>query len=330
MGGPLSVIAHLAGSAWLDGSMVGELLLPPRLRPGDRVRLVSPASYPDRAHVDQYLKVLESWGLRGEVASHAFDEWGYMAGFDDERLEDLNEAFRDPEVRAVVTTRGGAGAYRIADRLDFAAIRADPKTLVGFSDITYLHLSLLRHGQLGGIHGCLVGPTAQASVRHLLMSADPIVLQRVPEAVSAGVEIPGRARGRLIGGNLASLATSIGVRFPSMTGAVLFLEDQRVVGLGTIDRQLTQLISSGTLDGIVGVGLGSFEGFRGYTDRGWALADVLADRLRPLGVPVLGGLYAGHDLTGPDGTPDQMALPLGSLATPDTDSGTLTVGPVVW
>ncbi len=228
--------------------MAGELLLPPRLRPDDRVRLVSPASYPDRALVDQCLKVLESWDLRGEVARHAFDERGYMAGSDNDRLEDLNEAFRDPGVRAVVATRGGAGAYRIADRLDFAAVRADPKPLVGYSDITYLHLSLLRHCQLTGIHGCLVGSTAQASVRRLLMSADPIVLQRVSEAVSAEVEIPGRARGRLIGGNLASLATSVGVRFPSMFGAVLFLEDQRVVGLGTIDRQLTQLISSGVRD----------------------------------------------------------------------------------
>jgi hypothetical protein len=74
---------------------------------------------------------------------------------------------------------------------------------------------------------------------------------------------------------------------------------------------------------------GSFEGFRGYNDRGWGLADVLADRLGSLGVPVLGGLYAGHDLIGPDGAPDQMALPLGSVATLDTHSGTLTVGPVV-
>jgi muramoyltetrapeptide carboxypeptidase len=290
---------------------------------------VSPASYPDRASVDDCLEVLEGWGLRGEVAPHAFDEWGYMAGSDADRLEDLNEAFRDPEIRAIVTTRGGAGAYRIADRMDFDAVRADPKPLVGFSDITYLHLSLLQRCQLGGIHGCLVGSTAQASVRQLLMTTDRIVLQRVPGAVSAEVEVQGRARGRLIGGNLASLATSIGVRMPSMFGAVLFLEDQRVVGLGTIDRQLTQLISAGVLDGIVGVALGSFEGFRGYADRGWTLVDVLADRLGQLGVPVLGGLSAGHDLIGASGTPDQMALPLGSLATLDTKDGTLLLDPVV-
>ena len=116
---------------------------------------------------------------------------------------------------------------------------------------------------------------------------------------------------------------------PSMDGAILFLEDQRVVGLGTIDRQLTQLIESGSLDGVAGVALGSFEGFRDYSDRGWTIVDVLADRLGALGVPVLGGLPAGHDLVGADGTPDQMAVPLGSLATLDTETGTLTVDPIV-
>lgn len=309
--------------------MADGLVLAPKLRSGDRVRLVSPASTPDRASVDDSLHVLESWGLRGEVAPHAVDTWGYMAGSDADRLDDLNRAFRDPEIRAIIATRGGAGAYRIADRIDLAAVRADPKPLVGFSDVTVVHLSLLRHCRLGGIHGCLVGPTAQASVRQLLMTTEPIVLQRVPGAVSAAAEVPGRARGRLVGGNLASMATSIGVRMPPLSGAVLFLEDQRVVGLGTIDRQLTQLIGSGALDGIVGVALGSFEGFRGVTDRGWTLADVLADRLGQLRVPVLGGLFAGHDLSDASGAPDQMALPLGSIATLDTVSGTLTVEPIV-
>ncbi len=205
--------------------MADGLVLAPRLRPGDRVRLVSPASTPDRAAVDDCLRVLDSWGLRGEVAPHAFDEWGYMAGCDAHRLDDLNDAFRDPEVRAVVATRGGAGAFRIADRIDVAAVRADPKPLVGFSDITVLHLSLLRHCAVGGIHGCLVGSTAQASVRQLLMTTDPLVLHRDPLAVSAAAEVPGRACGRLIGGNLASVATSIGVRMPPLSGAVLFLED---------------------------------------------------------------------------------------------------------
>ena len=309
--------------------MSAAVLLSPMLRPGDRVRLVSPASYPEPAWVEESLAILARWGLAGEVADHALDQWGYMAGTDEQRLDDLNDAFRDPGVRAIVTTRGGAGAYRIADRIDFDAVRADPKPLVGFSDITALHLSLLRHCGLTSIHGCLFGATSQATVRQLLMTAEPLTLHRDPDAVSATVGISGRATGRLIGGNLAMVATSVGWRVPDMRGAILFLEDQKVVGIGTIDRQLTQLIASGTLDGIVGIALGSFEAFRDYTDRGWSLTDVFADRLGGLGVPVLGGLYAGHDLVGPRGTPDQSAVPLGSMATIDTFAGTLVAGPVV-
>ena len=309
--------------------------------------MISPASYPDRASVDGYLAILDSWGLVGEVADHALDEWGYMAGSDQDRLDDVNAAFRDPGVRALITTRGGAGAYRIAAEVDFNAVRADPKPVVGFSDITYLHLALAKNCGLGSIHGCLVGPTAQATVRQLLMSVEPITLAADPSTVSGAMRCSGgeqrtgeqqdqgEVRGRVIGGNLTSVATSVGVHLPMMEGAILFLEDQRLVGLGTVDRQLTQLISSGALDGLAGIALGSFEGFRGYRDRGWTLANVLNDRLGPLGVPVLGGLYAGHDLTTTttttttDGRPDQTALPLGSMATLSTTKGTLTIDPIV-
>ena len=309
--------------------MTFEPLLSPMLRPGDRVRLVSPASYPEPAWVEESLALLGRGGLVGEVGPHALDKWGYMAGSDEDRLRDLNEAFRDPGVRAIVTTRGGAGAYRIADRIDFDAVLADPKPVVGFSDITSIHLALQRHCGLAAIHGSLFGVTCQPAIRQLLMTTEPITLHRNPSAMSATVHVPGQATGRLLGGNLAMVATSVGVRVPDMHGAILFLEDQRVVGLGTIDRQITQLIASGTLEGLVGVALGSFEAFRGYSDRGWTLTEVLTDRLTSLGVPVLGGLFAGHDLLDANGEPDQCALPLGTIATIDTETGTLTAAPLV-
>lgn len=305
-----------------------EWSVPPRLRPGDRVRLVSPASYPEPSAIDRDLELLDRWGLVGEVGAHALDRWGYMAGRDEDRLADLNAAFRDPGVRAVIATRGGAGAYRIADGLDLAAVRADPKPLVGFSDITYLHLALLAGG-VPALHGCLVGSTAQATVRHLLLSTEPLEVLADPSAVTAEIAIGGTARGRLIGGNLAALATSVGVRMPAMEGAILFLEDQRLVGLGTVDRQLTQLLQSGALAGVAGVAIGSFQGFEGYADRGWVLGDVLRDRLGSLGVPVLGGLPAGHDLTDEHGRPDQTALPLGAWATLNVAERVLTLDPIV-
>ena len=306
-----------------------KLLRCQKLKKGDLVRLVSPASYPVKSDIGYHVDLLESWGLRCDTGDHVLDEFGFMAGSDTDRLDDLNRAFSDPEVRAIVATRGGAGAYRIADDINFSSVRSDPKPLIGFSDITSMHLSLLKHCQLGCIHGCLWGSKAQVSVKQLLMSSDPITLHSDPEAVSAGVQFPGKAQGRLIGGNLQGLANAIGVNMPPMSGAILLLEYHRASGLGTVDRYLTQLIRSGALNGITGVALGSFEGFRDYTDRGWNIIVVLRDRLGLLGIPVLGGIYAGHDLTDEQSNPDQYALPLGSPAILDVSEGSLTIDSIM-
>ena len=295
-----------------------------RLVPGDLVRLVSPASWPEEAWLRESADVLKSWGLRVDVAPHAMDRHGFCAGRDEDRLADLNDALSDPEVRAVITTRGGAGAYRIADALDFDAVRRDPKPLVGFSDITFLHLALWHHCRSNSIHGALAGPTARATVRQLLMTDEPLSLATRPDAVSAAVSAGGRATGPLVGGNLTAVATSVGVRLSGLEGAVLFLEDQRQKGLGFADRLLTQLLASGVLDGIAGIVLGSFEGLRDVNDRGWTIVDVLEDRLLPLGVPIVGGIFAGHDLVGTGGGPDQAALPIGAEVTIDGDQRTLT------
>src|ERR1043165_987553 len=126
----------------------------PRLQPGDRVRLVSPASTPDRESVAHGVRMLESWGLRVEIGVHVFDRMGhFLAGRDEDRLADINDALRDPGVRAIFTTRGGKGSYRIAHALDFDAARRDPKPCIGFSDITILHLALWHHCRIPGFHG---------------------------------------------------------------------------------------------------------------------------------------------------------------------------------
>ncbi|OXR47117.1 putative murein peptide carboxypeptidase [Nocardia cerradoensis] len=289
-----------------------------RLRPGDTVRLVSPASFPDDAStIDQLAETLQGWGCRVEVADHALDRHGYMAGRDEDRVADLNAAYADPAVRAIITTRGGAGAYRLLEGLDYGAIRADPKPLVGFSDITYLHLAIWHHCRVSGIHGGLAGLHAIDSVHHLLTNPEPYALERNPVLQSAAVESPGRARGFVIGGALAAMAGMVGAGLADLSGAIVAIEAQRHVGLGHIDRQLTQLIRSGALDHVAGFALGRFHGFEDYTDRGWNLVDVLRDRLVPLGKPILGGLEFGHG-------PDPRAIPLGTIAELDTATGRLT------
>ncbi|MGR6919125.1 hypothetical protein ACU635_33170 [[Actinomadura] parvosata] len=144
--------------------------------------------------------------------------------------------------------------------------------------------------------------------------------RRNPRLLSVAAEVPGRARGRLLGGWLGASAGMVGAGLPDLAGAILLVEAERTVGLGLIDRQLTQLIRARALDGLQGVVLGRFPGFEDYSDRGWNLVDVLRDRLVPLGVPVLGGLEFGHG-------PDPHAVALGTVADLDTGSGTLTVSP---
>ncbi|AYY11432.1 LD-carboxypeptidase [Actinobacteria bacterium YIM 96077] len=300
-------------------------LVPPRLKPGDRVRLVSPASPPSREQVEHSVDLLASWGLEVEIGDHAFDHVGYLAGTDENRIADMNAAFRDPGVRAIFATRGGKGAYRISDRLDFEAARSDPKPLVGFSDITMIHLALWRWCRLGGIHGFAGQETAETLYRSLF-TAESITVCQDPSEVTAAVSVDGRAAGFLMGGNLGAIRGAVGAELPRLDGAILLIEDNFGTGLGQVDRELTQLMKSGSLDGVRGVAVGQFSGFdEGPVDEalgGWTIVDVLQERLATLDVPVLGGLPIGHGSR-------PMSVPLGVTATIDTGAGILTVDPGV-
>ncbi len=293
------------------------------------MRLVSPASAPTQEWLEKSIEILTSWGFRVDVGEHAMDQVGISAGTDRDRLADLNEAFRDPEIRAIITTRGGAGSYRIADQLDFGAVSADPKPLVGFSDITNIHLALWKHCRLATIHGALAGATAQRHVYQLLTRADPLTIPSNPRALSARIHVPGRAEGPLLGGNLRELVGWVGAGLPSLKDAIVLIEDLRHVGIGQVDRHLNHLRRSGAFAGIAGIAIGSFEDFAGYTDSGWDVFDVLGNHLNELGIPVLGGLDLGHSISDPDGNPDQYAVTLGAAAVLDANHGTLTVGACV-
>lgn len=291
------------------------VLIPPRLAPGDRVRVVSPASTPDRDFVARGVEALTGWGLQVELGRHVFDSVGYLAGTDEDRLADLNDAFRDPGVRAVFASRGGKGAYRISDQLDFAAVRRDPKPLVGFSDITAVHLSLWKECGLAGIHGAFV---QSDGLRKALMTTDEIVVKQDPGELSAGLTQGGPATGFLMGGNLNTIAHAVGGELSSLDGGILLIEDNLGTGLGMIDRQLTQLIKSGLLDDLRGVAVGQLTGFEDAHANGWSVLDVIRDRLELLAVPVLGGLPIGHGR-------QAATVPLGTAATIDPAAGTLTI-----
>ena len=301
------------------------------------MRFVSPSSPPDRDQVRRGASLLTSWGLQVEIGTHAFDRNGhYLAGRDEDRLADLNEALRDPATRAICCTRGGKGAYRIAHALDFAAARRAPKLLIGFSDITTLHLALWKECRIPGLHGPMMswddrwyGPATAESLRRALMNPAPLTLHRDAREATAGINRPGTATGVLLGGSLGVIARAVGWACPSFAGAILLIEAAGA-HLGEIDSALTQLINAGVLDGVHGVAVGQFIGaprgiaarlLRRPRDR-WTIADVLRDRLSVLGVPVLGGLTIGHGR-------NPIAVPLGTEAVMDTEAGTLTVAPAV-
>lgn len=307
-------------------------LLSPRLHPGDRVRVVSPASPPSRDAVEGGVELLTSWGLQVELGPHVLDQWGYCAGRDNERADDLNEAFADPGVRAIIATRGGKGAYRITEQLDTEALRRDPKPIVGFSDITHLHTAVWSKCRLASLHGPFVstpdkGPDGPAErLRRALMTTDPVVLRTDASQTTAQVTVNGTASGPLLGGNLDALRTMAGAGLPHLGPAILFLEHVRGTGLGEVDRALGQLLGTGALSEITGIALGQFLGFEvddgDESLGGWGITDVLRDRLHPLGIPILGGIPAGHG-------PHPPTIPLGTHAVIDTEAGTLTVQPAV-
>ena len=285
------------------------------------MRFVSPASTPQRESVYRRAARLETWGLNVDFGEHAFREVGYLAGTDDERLADINTALCDDDVRAIFTTRGGKGSYRIAERLNFDGARRDPKFLIGFSDITILQLALWKHCGICGVHGALMeadgqfGPQNEASLRSLLMTDEPIVIRSRGAEMTSALTTSGVAEGVLLGGNLNMIATAAGWALPSLDRAILLLEAVNTT-VGQVDRELTMLRKAGHLAGLAGIAVGQFTGFQ--PSNGFTIVDLLREHLAPMEVPILGGLPLGHG-------DEPLSTLVGVTATLDATSGCLAV-----
>jgi muramoyltetrapeptide carboxypeptidase len=208
-----------------------------------------------------------------------------------------------------------------------AAVRRDPKVVVGFSDITALQLALWRGARLATVHGPGAAwldertPAASAeSLRSALTTAAPVTVKRDQAEETAPVVVPGVARGTLLGGNLSLLGSSVGTAdMPDLTGAILLIEEVDEPPY-KVDRMLTHLRRAGVLARIAGVAVGQFTNCADRWDV--PVAAVLAERLGDLGVPVLGGLPIGHGV-------GQVTVPVGVPAVLDADAGTLTAEPAV-
>ena len=306
-----------------------QIIKPRRLKAGQTIGIVAPASPPNEPESLRIaIETVESLGFRVKPAPHLFDRAGYLAGEDAARAADLNALFADDEVNAIFCARGGYGASRLLPLLNYEAIRAHPKIILGYSDITALLLAIQHKTGLVTFHGPIAGQSFSAYTlaefkKVLFSPAVPLSLGAAPafEGGEGRVErtnritmlAPGKAQGRLLGGNLSLVAHLTGTPYmPDLAGAILFLEDVGEAAY-SIDRMLTQLWLAGSLQQVAGIAFGKFSELRSsewVQDR--LLEDVLAERSRALGIPTISGLMIGH-------VEDQTILPLGCLA--ELDAG---------
>jgi muramoyltetrapeptide carboxypeptidase len=276
----------------------------------------------EEARLGAGIAVLEELGLRVVTGEAVLARRGYLAGSDAARGKDLQRMFDDPDIRGVFCARGGFGSQRLVPALDLAALCRQPKPVVGYSDATALLIALVRAG-IVGVHGPMVAVDlarglSPRSLAHLdRVLSDPAYLWEVevPVAICGG-----RAQGRLLGGTLSVLVTTLGTRYaPDLDGGIVFLEDVHEWPY-RLDRLLTQLRQSGKLDRVAGVVFGTMEACR--TLDGVSAVDVVRDVFADAPYPVGLGVPAGHSAA--QGRVENLALPLGVEVQLDVDGGRLS------
>ena len=306
------------------------IIKPRGFRPGDRVAIVNPASANFlRVDLEIVRESLEALGLEVKQGEHVLDRYGYLAGTDEERAADLNAQFADDSVDGIVAVRGGWGCARILPHLDYAMIARNPKVIVGYSDVTALLLGIHARTGLVTFHGPIgLGPWNGYSVDYVkkVLFGGEQVLYSNPSRVGDNLTqiadrvqtiYPGRAQGRLLGGNLTVLSAIVGSDYlPDWDNSILFLEDIRE-DIYRIDRMLTHLGLAGILKKVSAVVIGKCtdcspgNGYGSLT-----LEQVFDDHLLPLKIPAWQGAMIGH-------LPEKWTVPEGIMAEVDADKGTI-------
>ena len=330
-GAALAAASAARGQTSGTGSQPAAPTRPARLNEGDLVALVAPASVTyDEDTVLVAVESLEALGLRVRVGEHVMERHGYLAGPDPDRAADINAAFADDEVRGVIALRGGWGASRALPFIDFDLIAANPKVVLGYSDITSLLLALLARSNLVGFHGPnATSPWSEFTTREMrrIVFDGGTPLMRNPRLRNGTLAVrqfrtypivSGRARGRLIGGNLTLFAALAGTPyFPDTTGAIVFLEEVEEY-IYRCDRMLTQLALAGVFEKAAGVVFGGFTDCdpspNGYGR--FSLNDVFQHHMVPLGKPAFSGAMFGH-------IAQKRTLPVGAMAEIDAEAGTI-------
>jgi len=286
------------------------ILKPAPLHPGKAVAVISPAGPADENHLNAGVRELERWGYRVKVGEHTRGRIAYFSGSDQERLEDLLKAFSDPSVQAVFCSRGGYGSARLLEMIPYDFIAENPRIFVGFSDLSALNWAFFARARLVTFTGPLVTEIGEglpdSTIRGFLNMIRP---GRAPDTIWRGdwrAVRPGEASGPLFPGCLAIIVTLLGTPFlPDLEGAILLIEE---IGEKPyqVDRMLTHLKNSGTLDQIAGLLVGRMINCWPKSRRGHhlSLEEILLDLTASNPIPIYTGLPYGHHL-------DRLTLPVG-------------------
>ena len=301
------------------------------LKIGSKIGLVTPAG---KINADRLVKTKANLDALGLVSYHTDNvllQDGYMAGSDSIRLQELHDMYADSSIDGIWCIRGGYGATRLLDDLDFDLIKKNKKPLIGYSDITALLNTI--HQKTGS--PCFHGPVASSTMTDYTIQnlaplfglSDDHIIQLSDENISRGQEedvfkcktiTSGIARGELVGGNLSLLVSLLGTDHEVKTkNKIVFIED---IGEAPyrIDRMLTQLISTGFFDKVKGVVLGVFAGCERKDDKTQTLHEVVVERVKRLNIPAIYGFSFGH-------IDNQCTFPIGAKAEIDTDKALITL-----
>ena len=300
---------------------------PKKLNKKDVIGIISPASSPDEStRVERGVKYLESLGYQVKVGANIGKNHGYLAGTDQERVDDLHTMFKDKNVKAIFTLRGGYGAFRLLDKIDYRLIRNNPKIFVGYSEITSLQMAFLEKANLITFAGPMVAVDFYDDVStytndlfwSTITSTKKLGKLEYPENQKLPYLQKGLATGRLIGGNLAVFAALLGTEyFPNLTGKILMIEDIGELPY-RVDRMLNQLRLSGTFKKVKGIILGRFVDCHEHdpNKKTLTLGEVVSDYIGTLKIPSIYTFPHGH-------IKDFVTIPFGLKVNLNATKGTV-------
>ncbi|MFE8700642.1 LD-carboxypeptidase [Cytobacillus sp. FJAT-54145] len=276
------------------------MIKPQSLKRGDTIGILAPASPPNQENLERSLEFLRELGLNVKFGQHVKNEYGYLAGTDEERLEDLHNMFLDKEVKGIICAGGGYGTARIAAEIDYDLIKNNPKILWGYSDITFLHMSIYQQTGLVTFHGPMLASDIGKEDAHALSKQyfqqlfEPKTITYTEEFSALQVLVEGEVEAILVGGNLSLITSSLGTPFEIDTKDKLLLIEDINEEPRAVDRMLNQLYMAGKLKEAAGFIIGDFNNCVPEREKSLTLEEVIEHYIQKAAKPAMKGFNIGH------------------------------------